>query len=293
MQVHRGPGGSPGNRPDNLDLLNKGIREVATIMGSEHILYEKKNRIVYITINRPEAMNALNASAQEELHKAWTDFRDDSELWVAILTGAGDRAFCTGNDLKATTENPLAVKRTLERIGASFGTITSRFECWKPIIAAVNGHALGGGMELALACDIIVASENAKFALPEVKVGRAAMAGGLQRLPRSVPLKIAMGMILTGKPMGASEALHHGLVNEVVPQSQLLAAANRWAEDILECAPLSVRVSKEMVKKSLECPLDVALTMSPHSYNTLVNSEDYKEGPRSFAEKRRPQWKGK
>ena len=212
-------------------------------MGYEFIVYEKRGRIAYLTINRPDRLNALHPPANGEMRDAMTDFRDDPDAWVAIITGAGERAFSAGNDLKYTAERG---RRSRPVGSAPFGGITSDFECWKPIIAAVNGFALGGGLELALACDIIVAADHAEVGLPEVRVGLVAGAGGVHRLPRHVPLKVAMGMMLTGRRIPAQEAYRIGLVNEVVPQSKLMETAEGWASDILKGAPLSVRASKQM-----------------------------------------------
>src|SRR5436853_4308562 len=200
-------------------------------MQLEFVRYEKRNRIAYVTINRPEVMNALHPPANEELARVWADVAADPEVWVAILTGAGERAFSAGNDLKWTAMH--GVPRMPE---GGFGGIVAR-ELWKPLIAAVNGVALGGGLEIALACDVIVASETARFGLPEPRVGLMAAAGGVHRLPRHVPLKIAMGMILTGRPVSAAEAARIGLVNEVVPAGDLLATAGRGAREMSECAP--------------------------------------------------------
>src|SRR5579875_1808405 len=174
-------------------------------MTFEFIRYEKREHVVTITIDRPEVLNALHPDANEELARAWDAFAADDELRVAILTGAGDRAFSAGNDLKWTARHGMP---RLPKGG--FGGITARFDLWKPVIAAVNGLALGGGLEIALACDIIVAAEHATFGLPEPRVGLMAAAGGVHRLPRHIPLKIAMGMILTGKPITASEARRSG-----------------------------------------------------------------------------------
>ena len=181
--------------------------------------YETADRIARITIDRPERLNALHPPANEELLQAFTAFRDDPDMLVAILTGAGDRAFSAGNDLKYTAEHGRS-RRWHGR--APFGGITSDFTCWKPIIAAVNGYAMGGGLELALACDIIVAADHAQLALPEVTVGLIAGAGGVHRLPRMIPPKIAMGMMLTGRRLTADEAHRFGLVNEVVPLADLI-----------------------------------------------------------------------
>ena len=258
-------------------------------MGYEFIVYEKRGRIAYLTINRPDRLNALHPPANSEIRDAMTDFRDDPDAWVAIITGAGERAFSAGNDLKYTAERG----RHRRPVGsAPFGGITSDFECWKPIIAAVNGFALGGGLELALACDIIVAAEHAEVGLPEVRVGLVAGAGGVHRLPRHVPLKVAMGMMLTGRRIPAQEAYRIGLVNEVVPQSKLMETAEGWASDILKGAPLSVRASKQMALSGLPWPLEIAMGRTYSEHERAKASHDFVEGPRAFAEKRKPNWTG-
>ena len=204
-----------------------------------------------------------------------TDFRDDPDAWVAIITGAGERAFSAGNDLKYTAERGRHMRPV---DSAPFGGITSDFECWKPIIAAVNGFALGGGLELALACDIIIAAEHAEVGLPEVRVGLVAGAGGVHRLPRHVPLKVAMGMMLTGRRIPAQEAYRIGLVNEVVPQSKLMETAEGWASDILKGAPLSVRASKQMALSGLPWPLEIAMGRTYSEHERAKASDDFVEG---------------
>jgi len=263
-------------------------------MQYQYAVYEKKGRIAYVTINRPEVMNALHPPAHQELWDIWCDFRDDPDVWVAILTGAGDRAFSAGNDLKyhaqQSTQGPL-VPQLLPPGG--FGGITNRFECWKPLIAAVNGYALGGGLEIVLACDIVIAAEHARFGLPEPTVGLMAAAGGVQRLARQVPLKIAMGMILTGRQISAQEAYRIGLVNEVVPPNRLMPTAEGWAHEILRCAPLSVRASKQATIIGLNLTLEAAINNQYYAFQQMLFSEDSIEGPKAFAEKRKPIWKGK
>ena len=255
----------------------------------EYCTTELDGRILTVTLDRPDVMNALHAPANRELEQVFNEFAEDPEQWIAIITGAGDRAFSAGNDLKYQASGG-----KLEMTETGFAGLTSRFGMNKPVIAAVNGIAMGGGFEIALACDLIIASENAVFALPEPRVGLAALAGGLHRLPRQIGLKQAMGMILTGRRVAASEGFELGFVNEVVPQSELMAAARRWAEQILECSPLSIRASKAAVMTGLDqSSLEAAMALKLDAVRALFNSEDFIEGPKAFAEKRPPNWKGR
>ena len=259
-------------------------------MAYEFATYEKKGRIATVTINRPERMNALHPPANLELHDIWNDFQNDPEVWIGILTGSGERAFSAGNDLKYTAEHGM----NMVRVGESgFGGLAKRTDCWKPIIAAVNGFALGGGFEMALACDVIIAADHARLGLPEPRVGLMAGAGGVHRLPRMMPQKIAMGYILTGRHMTAQEAHRWGIVNEVVPLADLMPTVHRWAQDILEGAPLSIRASKQAAMMGLGHPLDIALNLEYTQSTAMRRSEDIVEGPKAFAEKRKPNWKGR
>jgi len=261
-------------------------------MDFDNILYEKRGRIAYVTLNRPEVMNAINPPLHAELTHAWSDFIDDDEVWVAILTGAGDRAFCAGSDLKWRVEDADDV--ALRNPVHSPVHILDR--CYKPIIAAVNGYAVGGGLEMALRCDLIVAASHAQFGLPEARRGLLADAGGVLQLPRRLPYHLAMGIFLTGRFFSAGEAQSMGLVNEVAAEPEpVLAVAERWAAEILECGPLAVQAAKQVVLHTLDTPALLAQTQLEDltAVRRLRQSEDYAEGPRAFAEKRKPEWQGR
>jgi enoyl-CoA hydratase/carnithine racemase len=258
----------------------------------QYISYEQDGRLVVVTIRRPEVRNALHLAADRELDRAWRRFEEDESAWVAILTGEGDKAFCAGADLKEARQSSPQLYWMTPHPGG-FGGLTQRFSMAKPLIAAVNGAALGGGFELALACDIIVAAEHARFGLPEPRVGFVASDGGIQRLARQVPLKRAMGLLLTGQDISAAEAQAWGLVNEVVPAAELLTAARRWAEAILACAPLAVRATKEATLAGLDLPLPDAMNRRYEYLVRQASSEDAVEGPRAFVEKRPPRWSGR
>ena len=252
----------------------------------EFLTVEREEKITTITINRPSVYNALHPPAHFEFDKVFNDFEADPEQWVAIITGAGNKAFSAGNDLKYQ-----AAGGTRERPESGFGGLTQRFNLAKPVIAAVNGFAMGGGFEIALACDLIVASDNAIFALPEPRVGLAALAGGLHRLPRIIPQKQALGMILSGRRVTAKEGKELGFVNEVTSQEDLMPASKRWAGMILECSPMSVRASKQAVYQGLDkSTLKDAINSDYPAVEALYKSADFIEGPKAFSEKRTPRW---
>jgi enoyl-CoA hydratase/carnithine racemase len=252
---------------------------------------EREGRLTIVTMNRPDVMNAIHPPANFELAKIFDAFAQDPEQWVAIITGAGHKAFSAGNDLKyQAAGNPITVPPT------GFAGLTSRFDLNKPVIAAVNGLAMGGGFEIALACDLIVAADTAVFALPEPRVGLAALAGGLHRLPREIGLKKALGMILTARRVTAQEGKDLGFVNEIAPSGEELAAAKKLAAQILECSPMSIRASKEAVYRGLTEPSLQAAIENQGKYDAIrgmFRSEDLIEGPMAFAQKRPPQWKGR
>lgn len=249
---------------------------------------EREGRLTIVTIQRPAVMNSLHPPANAELAAVFDDFASDPDQWVAIITGAGDKAFSAGNDLKYQASGGKMFSPA-----SGFAGLTSRFDCSKPVIAAVNGIAMGGGFEVALACDLIIAAENAIFALPEPRVGLAALAGGIHRLPREIGMKQAMGMLLTGRRVPAAEGKSLGFVNDVVPQGEALAAAKAWAAMILECAPLSVRGSKQAAMQGMAAvSLEAAIKGRYDEIQAMYGSADFVEGPKAFAEKRAPNWSG-
>ncbi len=253
----------------------------------EFCTVERDGPLTVVTLNRPDLMNALHYPAHVELDRVWNEFAADPDQWVAIVTGAGPRAFCAGNDLKYQ-----AAGGRRGFVASGFGGLTSRFDLAKPVIAAVNGVAMGGGFEIALACDIIVAAENARFALPEPRVGLAALAGGMHRLPRTIGPKRAMGMMLTGRHVGAREGYELGFVTAVVPEGAALEEARKWAAQMLECSPMSLRATKQAAMQGLAiADLAAASRVEYDAVARLRASHDWIEGPRAFAEKRKPAWR--
>ena len=247
--------------------------------------------VATVTLSRPEAMNAVDLATEAELQSIWTRIENDPEVRVVVLTGAGDRAFCTGADMK----NPSVTG--LEYWAASpvggFGGIALRETLNVPVIARVNGFALGGGFEMVLGCDIVVACDEASFGLPEALVGRMPLEGGMTLLQRQVPFRKAMGMLFTGKRVKAAEALEMGLINEVVPRAELDAAIARWVGDILACAPLSLKAIKQVVRSTGTMTPTQAQALRLPAVVKALQSEDGNEGVRAFQQKRKPQWQGR
>lgn len=260
------------------------------------VLYEQKARVVTITINRPEAMNAIDPETHQALVDAWIRFRDDEAAWVAILTGAGDKAFSAGADLKKMIPAAFTGGRGYNPVAHNaygLGGITRGLEIWKPMIAAINGFCLAGGLEQALACDVRLAAPHARFGLTEVRWAIMPGAGGTQRLPRAVGITRALEMILTAEPIDAQEALRAGLINRIVPLPELAPAAHALAEALCERGPLALRAAKEAVIRGLSLPLPDGLRLEAFLSGTLRGTEDAAEGPRAFAEKRKPSFKAR
>ncbi|MEE9557691.1 MAG: enoyl-CoA hydratase-related protein [Candidatus Adiutricales bacterium] len=256
------------------------------------LIYEVKDRIAYITINRPEAMNAMDPEVYSKLSEAWIDVRDNPDIWVAIITGAGERSFSAGMDLKASASSKPPEKAnffmTQKRMILNRG-----LEVWKPIIAAVNGYCLAGGMTLLFATDIRIAAEHAVFEISEVKRGILPGNGGTQRALKQLPYAVAMEMLLMGKRLTAQEALNYGLINRIVPMDDLLSTAEEYARKLCEHGPLALRAIKELAVRSQSLPLEDGIRLEASFQNFLRTTEDAKEGPRAFAEKRTPEYKGK
>ncbi|MBI2868802.1 MAG: enoyl-CoA hydratase/isomerase family protein [Chloroflexi bacterium] len=261
----------------------------------ESIIYEKKDHVAYITFNRPEVHNALDNPAKRRMGEIWNDFKNDPDIWLGVVTGAGGKAFSTGSDIKEILADVRAESRT-ERANLVVvePLMEGKIEVYKPLIAAIAGWCIGGGMELALVCDIRIATQDAKFGLMEPKIGTIAESGGTIRLPNQIPYAVAMEMILTGDPITAQRAYEVGLINQVVPAfADLMPAARKMAERVLACAPLSVRVSKEQAWKSFNLPYAVGMSMNEIGREVIYGSNDFKEGFEAFVKKRPPRWTGK
>lgn len=248
--------------------------------------------VARVTLNRPDRMNAVDEPTEVELERIWKAIEADPGIRCVVLTGAGDRAFCAGADLKSD-DGKTGVEYWTSLNPNGFGGIAMRQSLNVPIIGRVNGVALGGGMEMVLGCDIVIAADTARFGLPEAKVGRLPVAGGIIMLPRLIPQKIAAGLMMTGRLMPAAEAASYGLLNAVVPAEELDAETDRWVADVLSCAPLALAAIKATIKKTSHmAPLSASWQKLPELMAALA-SEDGEEGVAAFREKRAPQWKGR
>ena len=274
--------------------LNGCATKSAKPMTYQHIIVAKRDRVTTITLNRPDVLNAIHRAMHDEMQAALDDFAADEGQFIGVITGAGTRAFCAGSDLKASSAKMALPGSDYPKNG--YAGLIERFDLDKPLIAAVNGFALGGGFEIALACDIILAADTASFPLPEPLVGAVALGGGVHRLARQIGLKKAMGMILAARRVTAAEGERLGFVTETVPAAELAATTQRWCESILACAPIAIRASKQSIMRGLDEPsLEAAIRSQPTypAFAQWMTAEDTREGPRAFAEKRKPVWKGR
>ncbi|MCP4316923.1 MAG: crotonase [Hyphomicrobiales bacterium] len=245
-----------------------------------------------VTIDRPDRMNAVDAKTEAELERIWNEIEANDAVRCAVLTGSGDRAFCAGADLKSDSGKS-GLDYWAYRNPDCFGGIAMRQSLKIPIIARVNGLALGGGLEMVLGCDIVIAADTARFGLPEAKVGRVPLDGGMVMLQRMIPQKIAAGLMMTGRMMPAAEAAAYGLVNSVVPADQLDEEVDRWVADIVACAPLSIAAIKATIKNTSHLTPHEAYALRLPELVDALGSEDSEEGVAAFREKRAPRWKGR
>ena len=257
------------------------------------VRFDVADHVARVTIDRPDRLNAVDPATEAELMRIWSAIEADREIRCVVLTGAGERAFCTGADMKGGDQTKTGLEYWAAARPGGFGGIALRETLDVPVVARMNGHALGGGFEMVLGCDIVVAAKHATMGLPEPRLGRLALDGGIALLSRRLPHVQAMGMLLTGRRVSADEALGLGLVNEVADIKDLDRAVDRWVQDILACAPLSVRATKQMVRRGARLTPQEAQMLRLPALIEALESKDQDEGVAAFLEKRRPQWKGR
>ncbi len=260
---------------------------------TDEVRFGVVDHVARVTIDRPAVLNAVDARTHERLQEIWAQIEADPEVRVVVLTGAGDRAFCVGADMSAAAIDKTGLEYWANLDPDGFGGISLRTTLDVPVIARVNGYAMGGGMEMVLGSDIVVAADSARFALSEPRVGRMPLDGGITQLVRRVPYTQAMGMLLTGRRASAAEMHQMGLVNEVVPADELDVAVDRWVADVLACAPSSVRAIKQVVQRTMHLTAREARTQRVPALVAALDSEDSKEGVRAFQQKRPPVWTGR
>ena len=251
--------------------------------------FSLQGHVAHVRLNRPKSLNAINPAMDRALQEAWSEINGNPDIWVAILSAEGDKAFCVGADVSGGTDRPgrMALGGGLTGIGGPLVTLK------KPLVAAVQGYVLGGGFEIAMCADVIVAANSAQFSLPETRAGIMGECGVMHRAIRQLPYRVALAMILTGDRMPAKDALAFGLVNEVVEPADLQAAAARWADKLASASPLALQAAKAAVLQRLDWPLETALATRFEPIEAYAYSEDRHEGEKAFAEKRKPQWRGK
>ena len=260
-------------------------------MELKNILYEKKGGVATVTINRPKALNSMNEETILEILSTLDDIRKDEKIKVVVITGAGDRAFSAGADINMMKAGGALEARKSSQLGQRLMNEVEDLE--KPVIAAVNGYALGGGLELAMACDLRIASEKARLGQPEINIGLIPGWGGTQRLPRFVGKGLAKEIIFTGKMIDAKTAEQHGLINKVVPADQLKSAVEELTTELMNKPPVAIKLAKELINNSTETSLRIGITNESEAFGVLGSTEDFKEGTAAFLEKRKPEFKGK